>query len=40
MVNFAADKFDPNGNLMDETSKKLIENLIQNLVDWAIMLQK
>jgi chromate reductase len=40
MVNFATDKFDSNGNLMDETSKKLISELIQNLVDWAILLQK
>ena len=40
MVNFAADKFDSNGNLSDETSQKLIGELIQNLVDWAILLQK
>lgn len=40
MVNFATDKFDSNGDLMDETSKKLIGELIQNLVDWAILLQK
>jgi chromate reductase len=40
MVNFAADKFDSNGNLLDETSKKLIGELIQNLADWVILLQK
>jgi chromate reductase len=40
MVNFAADKFDSNGDLIDETSKKLIGELIQNLVNWAILLQK
>ena len=40
MVNFAADKFDSNGNLSDETSQKLIGELIQNLVDWTILLQK
>ena len=40
MVNFAADKFDSNGNLSDETSQKLIGELIQNLVNWAILLQK
>lgn len=40
MVNFASDKFDPKGNLMDETSKKLISELIRNLVNWAILLQK
>lgn len=39
MVNFAADKFDSNGNLMDENSKKLIGMLISNLVDWAILLK-
>ncbi|MDF0682701.1 MAG: NAD(P)H-dependent oxidoreductase [Candidatus Nitrosocosmicus sp.] len=40
MVNFAADKFDSNGNLLDETSQKLIAQLIQNLVDWAVLLHK
>ena len=40
MVNFAADKFDSNGNLLDETSKKMIGELIQNLVDWAVLLYK
>ncbi|HYF99547.1 MAG TPA: NAD(P)H-dependent oxidoreductase [Candidatus Saccharimonadales bacterium] len=40
MVNFAADKFDSDSNLLDETSKKLISELIKNLVDWAILLQK
>ena len=40
MVNFAADKFDSNGNLLDETSKKLISELIKNLVNWAVLLQK
>jgi len=40
MVNFAADKFDSNGNLLDETSKKMIGELIQNLVDWVVLLQK
>ena len=40
MVNFAADRFDSNGNLLDETSQKLIGQLIQNLVDWAVLLHK
>ena len=39
MVNFAADKFDADGNLMDQTSQKLIGELIQNLVGWTILLQ-
>ena len=39
MVNFAADKFDADGNLMDQTSQKLISELIQNLLDWTILLQ-
>ena len=37
MVNFAADKFDSDGNLLDETSQKLIGELILNLVDWAVL---
>lgn len=40
IVNFAADKFDSDGNLLDETSKKLISELIKNLVNWAVLLQK
>jgi len=40
MVNFAADRFDSNGNLLDETSQKLIGELIQNLVNWAVLLHK
>ena len=39
MVNFAADKFDNDGNLMDKTAQKLIGDLIQNLVNWAILIQ-
>ncbi|HYO10180.1 MAG TPA: NAD(P)H-dependent oxidoreductase [Tepidisphaeraceae bacterium] len=34
MIANAADRFDAQGNLLDETSKKLIRQLLQNLVDW------
>jgi len=40
MVNFATDKFDSEGNLLDETSRELIGELIQNLVDWVMLLKK
>jgi len=39
MVNFASDKFDSDGNLLDETSQKLLDELIRNLVSWTILLQ-
>ncbi len=35
MISNAAQKFDSAGNLTDETAKKLIRQLLQNLVDWA-----
>jgi chromate reductase len=35
MIGNAAERFDAQGNLRDETSKKLIRQLLQNLVDWA-----
>ena len=40
MVNFATDKFDSEGSLLDETSRELIGELIQNLVDWGMLLKK
>ena len=40
MVNFATDKFDSEGSLLDETSRELIGELIQNLVDWVMLLKK
>ena len=35
MIGNAAERFDGEGNLIDETSKKLISQLLGNLVDWA-----
>jgi len=34
-VAFAAEKIDENGRLMDERAGKLIEELLENLVDWT-----
>jgi chromate reductase len=31
----AAHRFDENGNLIHEPTKKLIEELLKNLVDWT-----
>ena len=36
----AHEKFDANGNLTDEAAKKLIQQLLQNLVDWTRRLAK
>jgi len=35
MIAKAQEKFDANGNLTDETAKKLIQQLLQNLADWT-----
>ena len=35
MIGNAADRFDMQGNLTDETTKDLIRQLLQNLVDWT-----
>jgi chromate reductase, NAD(P)H dehydrogenase (quinone) len=40
MIAKAHEKFDANGNLTDETAKKLIQQLLQNLVDWTRRLGK
>lgn len=39
MIGNAADRFDAQGNLKDETSKQLIRQLLQNLVDWSQRVQ-
>jgi chromate reductase, NAD(P)H dehydrogenase (quinone) len=36
MIANAAQRFDSNGNLTDETSKELIRQLLHNLVDWTV----
>jgi chromate reductase, NAD(P)H dehydrogenase (quinone) len=35
MIREAGKRFDENGNLTDETSKKLIRQLLENLVEWT-----
>jgi chromate reductase len=35
MIGNAAERFDAQGNLKDETTKKYIRELLQNLVDWT-----
>jgi chromate reductase len=35
MIGNAAERFDAQGSLRDETSKRLIRQLLQNLVDWT-----
>lgn len=35
MIGNAAERFDAEGNLTDETTKKLIGQLLKNLVDWT-----
>jgi chromate reductase, NAD(P)H dehydrogenase (quinone) len=40
MIAKAQEKFDASGNLTDETAKQLIQQLLQNLVDWTRRLGK
>lgn len=40
IVTFAPSKFDEKGNLTDETAKKLIRELLENLVAWTKILKK
>jgi chromate reductase, NAD(P)H dehydrogenase (quinone) len=35
MIGNAAERFDAEGNLTDETTKEYIRKLLQNLVDWT-----
>jgi len=35
MVAFASQKFDKNGKLTDENTKKIIKQMLENLVDWT-----
>lgn len=39
MISQAAQRFDAQGNLVDETSRKLIRQLLENLVNWTRLLQ-
>lgn len=40
MIGNAAEHFDANGNLVNDETKKLIERLLSNLVDWTRSLQE
>jgi chromate reductase len=40
IVTFAPQKFDEKGNLTDETARKLIQELLENLVEWTLKLKK
>ena len=35
MISNAGERFDAGGNLADETTKKLIRQLLQSLADWT-----
>ena len=40
MIGNAGEKFDEQGNLTDETTKKYIAKLLQNLVDWTLRIDE
>ncbi len=40
MVTFAQDKFDVNGKLTDDNTKKFLRQLLQNLAEWTRKLKK
>lgn len=40
MIPNAAQRFDADGNLKDETAKKLIGELLRNLIDWTRVIKK
>jgi len=40
MIGNAAERFDENGKLTDETTKKYIRQLLQNLADWTRLISK
>ena len=39
MIGNAADRFDAEGNLTDETTKDYIRRLLQNLIEWTMRIQ-
>jgi chromate reductase len=39
MIGDAAQRFDSGGNLVDESAKTLIRQLLQSLVDWTQRIQ-
>ena len=40
MIGNASERFDAEGNLTDETTKKYIRQLLQNLVEWTRLISK
>jgi len=40
MIGHASGKFDDQGNLTDETTKGLIRDMLQNLVDWTVRIRR
>lgn len=40
ILSFSQDKFDANGKLTDENTKKFLRRLLQNLADWTRRLRK
>ncbi len=40
IVTYAPQKFDEKGNLTDETTKKLIRELLESLIKWTLKLKK
>jgi chromate reductase, NAD(P)H dehydrogenase (quinone) len=40
ILSFSQDKFDANGKLTDENTKKFLRHLLQNLADWTRRLRK
>jgi chromate reductase len=40
MIGNASQRFDAGGNLTDETTKKLIRQLLKSLVDWTLGLER
>jgi len=40
ILSFSQDKFDANGKLTDENTKKFLRDLLQNLADWTRRLRK
>ncbi len=40
MISNATEKFDPEGNLTDDTTKEFLRQLIRNLAHWTLQLEK
>jgi hypothetical protein len=40
MIGNASQRFDAEGNLIDENTKKHVRQLLRNLVDWTLGLER